>query len=116
MRGARDSALASLALERQKTALEYSQIQELRQLANSRRDRIKSLESEVERFKVAIAEGKGYSQLLSFFGRVEEDGGRGADPWKVMESRLEKAESECKAAQQVISELEQENREKAEVC
>lgn len=113
VRRERDTAQANLALEKNKSAIEFNQIKELRMLANSRQDRIKALESQVERFKISIAEGKGYKELLDYFGEEEASGE--ANPFKALRAKLSVVETELQASKKAMDALDTDMREKAEV-
>lgn len=71
MRGARDQALGELGLikEKNKLTTTLKQIYEVRDLANSRKDRILALESANTRLKMTLAGGD--AELVKYF---EENG------------------------------------------
>jgi len=113
MRQARDTALAHVSLEQSKVAQEFGQIQQLRLIANSRKDRIKALESEVERFKIAIAEGSGDNALLAYFGEnVEEGEDEIGNPYTELRERLRSMEGKMAMQQVALDKLPSESRDK----
>ena len=76
VRSERDKAIASLSLQTATNALTTHQQQELRFLANSRRDRIKTLESEISRLKINLAQQMGERGLIEYFCQVDEFDGQ----------------------------------------
>lgn len=114
LRGGRDNAVSNLGVERQKCALVFSEIGEMRQLANSRKDEIKALKGNVERLKIGIAAWTGYKELLACYGEKVGEGDS-VDPFLVLRDRVKASNEALKAANGVIEGLDGEKREKAEV-
>lgn len=115
LRIARDKAMAEAQLAQSKLAIEFSQIKELRQLANSRKDRIAALESQVERFKIAIAEGNGIQVLLEFFGETREEGEDIDNPIVELRTNLKAAEERVLVLQKSLDAIQNDKSDKVEV-
>ncbi|KAJ3299387.1 E3 ubiquitin-protein ligase bre1 [Borealophlyctis nickersoniae] len=100
IRGNRDNLQQMLDLRSSKDELEIAQNQEIRTIANNRKDRIVCLEADVQRLKMAIAANMGDRALLEFFDQ-NPDG----NPLEELRRRLSEAEAEKKSLERSLRAL-----------
>ncbi len=74
IRGNRDQLHQQLELRNSKDEVEFQQIQQIRLLANERKDRIEALESELRRCKMEMAANGGQPLLVEFFASQKDTG------------------------------------------
>ncbi|KAJ3206515.1 E3 ubiquitin-protein ligase bre1, partial [Clydaea vesicula] len=108
LRTSRDEAVNQLQLEQSKLQVEFDQINELRILANSRKDRIKALESECRRMKLACAQECSDKELIQFFLEKGVD----ASIYENLKSKLAECEKKCRENELLIKSFEKDSAEK----
>ncbi|KAH7888505.1 BRE1 E3 ubiquitin ligase-domain-containing protein [Phlebopus sp. FC_14] len=106
VRELRDQYGAELGERKAREAVKLQSIQELRELAESRSERIAQLQSEVARHKAKLAAQAGDADLVKYFfeGKVDD-----LDYVHELKKKLEDAETKLDAFDQVLSTLQQEH-------
>ncbi|KAJ1567827.1 hypothetical protein HK405_004632, partial [Cladochytrium tenue] len=110
VRANRDNLQHSLELRSSKDEAEIVQNEEIRMIANTRKDRITALESTIQRLKLKSAASMSESFLLEFFNENPE-----GNPLKHLKEKLEEAENankELSASLAAFDQLNHDAREK----
>ncbi|TPX61410.1 hypothetical protein SpCBS45565_g07248 [Spizellomyces sp. 'palustris'] len=98
IRGNRDHLQHALDLRCSKDEVEIVQMQEIRVIANTRKDRIVCLEADLQRLKMQIAADMGDQALLRFF-EEETDG----NPLEELRQRLRAADNKIKSLEDTVN-------------
>ncbi|KNC97517.1 uncharacterized protein SPPG_09429 [Spizellomyces punctatus DAOM BR117] len=98
IRGNRDHLQHALDLRCSKDEVEIVQMQEIRVIANTRKDRIVCLEADLQRLKMQIAADMGDQALLRFFEEATD-----GNPLEDLRQKLRAAENKIKSLEDTVN-------------
>jgi E3 ubiquitin-protein ligase BRE1 len=96
----RDSFQKKVEVFLAQEAKEKEYVKQTQTLANSRNERIKTLESELKRLKVCMAGNSGELGLVEFFKHSETE-----NPYQSLSSKLQQSIKENSELQEIISSI-----------
>ncbi|KAI8921616.1 hypothetical protein BC831DRAFT_76260 [Entophlyctis helioformis] len=104
LRSARDALQKSLEERMSRDEVEMRHVQEMRQLAQTRKDRMMTLEADLQRLKMCVAANMGETSLIEFFDEAPD-----TSPYKVLRERLSQAETRINQFEELMTSLQSED-------
>ncbi|KAJ3000588.1 hypothetical protein HDV02_004883 [Globomyces sp. JEL0801] len=101
LRSARDLLQRTVEVQNAKEISDFKQLEEIKTVSESRKERIQSLESELTRLKMLIASNTGEHALMAFFDEKSDQ-----NPYKTIAGQFEKNKQRITDLQNIIMKLE----------